>query len=209
MRHRYWLSLCLLTALAAGCDKPRPAEPAGNEAAPVAPAPAPPIGKDGEAGYLDREYAGKSAPSDSFKDPDGESVTLAEFRGKPLLLNLWATWCGPCIIEMPTLDALAKREGGRIKVVALSQDLDGAAKVDAFFKKNDLPNLDAYLDDQGALGSALGVTTLPTTIFYDAEGKELWRIVGGQDWTGAKAASLLKEADAVPPKPPTNPSAAR
>ena len=204
MRRRHWLFLCLLTAIAAGCDKPKSTDSGRSRSAAAAPDPAPPVGKGSEAGLLDRDNAGKPAPSVSFKDPDRESITLAEFRGKPLLLNLWATWCGPCIVEMPTLDALAAREAGKIQVVALSQDLEGAAKVDAFFKKHDLPNLAPYLDEQGEVGTALGVTTLPTTIYYDAEGKEVWRIIGEEDWDGAKAAGLLKEAEAA-----VSPAAAR
>jgi thiol-disulfide isomerase/thioredoxin len=191
------MSLGILALLTAGCDKPKKAGPAANE---VAQAQAPPADKEGlGANFLDRDNAGKPAPSIAFKDPDGETVTLAEFKGKPLLLNLWATWCGPCIIEMPTLDRLAGREAGKIQVLALSQDLEGAATVDAFFKKHGLPNLSPYLDEQGEMGTALGVTTLPTTIYYDANGKELWRIVGEEDWASDKAAKLLREADASPP----------
>src|SRR4051812_48263939 len=68
------------------------------------------------AGKIDRSHAGSPAPAAAFTDPDGEPASLADFRGKPLLLNLWATWCGPCVEEMPTLDALAARSGDKLRI---------------------------------------------------------------------------------------------
>ena len=133
------------------------------------------------------------APAITFEDPSGEPTSLAQFEGKPVLLNLWATWCAPCVAEMPTLDALAAREPG-IQVIALSQDIDGRQKVDAFFKQHEYSELEAYLDPQLASMTALKVQSLPTTILYDAAGRELWRMTGAEDWQGPRAAALLSEA---------------
>lgn len=144
-------------------------------------------------GRLDRSFAGTPAPSSSFQDPDGEAVSLADFRGKPLLVNLWATWCAPCIAEMPTLDALAAREKG-LQVLAVSQDMEGQEKVDAFFAQRSFANLEPFIDPKLSLMMELKVDTLPTTILYDADGKELWRMTGKEDWEGPRTAGLLKEA---------------
>lgn len=145
-------------------------------------------------GRLDRSRAGKAASATGFEDPDGQPVSLAEFRGRPLLVNLWATWCAPCVAEMPTLDALAAREGDRLRVLTVSQDLDGRDKVEAFFAKQGYRNLETWLDPQMALMEALKVDTLPTTILYDPEGREVWRVVGMEDWESGRAALRLKEA---------------
>jgi hypothetical protein len=95
---------------------------------------------------------------------------------------------------MPTLDALAAREGDRLHVLALSEDHDGRAKVEAFFAARDFAHLEPYLDPQLRIMAALGVTTLPTTILYDSEGRELWRVTGIEDWEGDRAAALVAEA---------------
>jgi thiol-disulfide isomerase/thioredoxin len=144
-------------------------------------------------GRLDRSRAGTVAPAAAFEDPRGGPASLADFRGRPLLVNLWATWCGPCVAEMPTLDALAAREGERLKVLTVSQDLDGRDKVEAFFAKRGYRNLETWLDPQMALMAALKVEILPTTILYDSQGREVWRVTGMEDWESGRAALLLKE----------------
>src|SRR4051794_12718565 len=178
MRHAVF---ALLIALA-GCHK----SPPGNAQAGVE-APAP-------AGKVERGHAGKAAPQTEFLDPDGQSTNLAELEGKPLLVNLWATWCAPCVQEMPTLDKLAAAEGDKLQVLALSQDEGGPEKVDAFFAKQHFATLEAYRDPKMQLMTDLGVEVLPTTILFDAEGRELWRVTGQLDWQRAEAAALLKEA---------------
>jgi thiol-disulfide isomerase/thioredoxin len=146
-----------------------------------------------ETGRLDRSFAGTPAPRSIFEDPAGEAITLADFGGRPLLVNLWATWCAPCIAEMPMLDALAARDPG-LQVVAVSQDLDGKDKVSVFFAQRRFAKLEPYLDPGLSLMTELKVDTLPTTILYDARGREVWRMTGMADWTGARAGELLREA---------------
>jgi thiol-disulfide isomerase/thioredoxin len=177
--------LCLLAL--AGCEReaPQPAEP-------VRPATSSAAG-DKVAGRLDRSHAGSAAPYVVFDDPSGEPASLQDFRGKPLLLNLWATWCAPCVAEMPTLDALAASRDD-IEVLAVSQDMAGAAKVDAFFAERKFRMLEPYLDAELALMTGLKVDTLPTTILYDAAGREVWRMTGIEDWQGSRAAELIAEA---------------
>ena len=145
------------------------------------------------AGRLDRSHAGTPAPETGFQGPGGESASLADYRGKPVLVNLWATWCAPCVAEMPTLDALAAAEPA-LEVLAISQDLDGRRKVDAFFEERKLKTLEPFVDPELQLMAGLKVQSLPTTILYDRNGREVWRMTGELDWTGARAKSLIAEA---------------
>jgi len=174
----------LLIGLAlAGCDRQKAAPPQGgapDTANAVAPAPPYPTGR------LDRSHAGTPAPEITFEDGEG----------RPVLVNLWATWCGPCVVEMPSLDALAARETGSVEIIAVSQDLDGRQKVTDFFARRNFTRLEPYLDPQMGLMSALRLDELPTTILYDSQGEEVWRMTGMADWHGARAARLLLEADA-------------
>lgn len=161
----------------------------GQESAADA-APPPPPGLSGE---LDISKRGEAAPDVRFTAPDGSPATLADFRGKPLLVNLWATWCAPCVVEMPTLDALAEREKDRLQVLVVSQDLQGAEIVEPFFAKNDFTLLKPYTDTENGLGFAYATGIMPTTILYDSQGKEVWRMLGGMDWNGSRAAALMAD----------------
>lgn len=178
------LAIALPLLLVAACDGPKGEAPQGAKAEqPLA-----------ASGKLDRSKAGRPAPDLEFLDPEGEKVTLAAFAGKPLLLNLWATWCAPCIAEMPTLDALASRDPN-LQVLAVSQDFPGQeAKVAGFFEERKLTRLEPYQDPELGLMSGLKADVLPTTILYDAQGREVWRMTGAADWTGAETARLLAEA---------------
>jgi thiol-disulfide isomerase/thioredoxin len=142
----------------------------------------------------DRTDKGKPAPDISFNDPDGNSTTLAAFAGKPTLVNLWASWCAPCVKELPTLDRLARAEQGRLNVVAISQDMAPHASVEAFLQAHKIETLDSYQDPKMALSPALGAEVLPTSVLFDSNGREVWRFVGDQDWTTPEAAKLLAEA---------------
>jgi thiol-disulfide isomerase/thioredoxin len=187
MRMLLLLGLLMLSA----CDKP--AQPKA-ESAPAAAQPATPPEALVAVGKLDRSHAGQPASTASFQDPDGEAVSFAQFEGKPLLVNLWATWCPPCVAEMPTLDALARSRGKEIQVLALSQDRQDRDKVEAFFRAHRFAALEPYLDDEQAVMVGLGLDTLPVTILYDAKGREVWRMVGQEDWQGRRAAGLIAEA---------------
>ncbi len=136
----------------------------------------------------DFSHKGETPPAVTFADPAGKPVTLASFKGKPVLVNLWATWCAPCVAELPTLDAVAKRGAGRLTVLTVNQDTD-AAKAAPFLKAHGAA-LPAYTDAQVGLSVAYAAN-LPTTILYGADGKERWRLTGGMDWSGPDGAKLL------------------
>ena len=167
-----------------GCDRNNAPEPQSKAEAPATK----PTAK------VDRSHKGEAAPAVPFLGPDGGPATLASFRGKPLVVNLWATWCAPCIREMPQLDALASDAGDRFRLIVVSQDMEGAKVVAPFFAGKGFTTLEPYLDQQNVLMQALGTQTLPTTIFFDAKGKEQWRVLGAMDWNGAKAKKLIDEA---------------
>ena len=182
------LILLLLALLVAGCDKQKPETPQAEPAAA-------PVAGEIEKG-VDRSRAGEPAPSTPFRDPDGGDISLAEFKGVPTLVNLWATWCAPCVKELPTLDKLAESHAidGQLGIIAVSQDSKPQAEVKAFLNKLGIKHVGAFHDDKMALSGALGVQVMPTTILYGSDGKEIWRYIGDLDWTGAEAGKLLSEA---------------
>ena len=150
----------------------------------------------GQRQGVDRSRRGRPAPATLFNDPDGGEISLADFHGVPTLVNLWASWCGPCVKELPTLQKLAERQaaGGQLSVIAISQDMAPRASVDAFLEGRKISRFAAYHDPDMALSAALGAQVLPTSLLLDAQGREVWRFVGDLDWTGEEAARLLAEA---------------
>ncbi|MEO5867292.1 MAG: redoxin family protein [Sphingomonas sp.] len=118
MSFRSTIVLLLVLTSLAGCDRHNAATPqaTASDSSPPAPSGA---SKEGPAGKLDRSHKGEAAQTAAFIDPAGKPVTLAAFKGKPVLVNMWATWCGPCVAEMPKLDQVA----AHMTVVAVSQDL--------------------------------------------------------------------------------------
>lgn len=188
------LIACLLPVLIAGCDRPasNTAQPEGQSG--VTANASAPVGEE-PAGALDIAKRGDDMPKDMFRAPDGRIVTLADFKGQPVLVNLWATWCGPCVKEMPSLDRLAARTKGKLRVLTVNQDAAKQAvdPVPDWWAKAQLKNLELYRDAENNLGFAYGGGLLPTTVLYDAEGKEVWRVMGGMDWEGPRANTLLAE----------------
>ncbi len=162
--------------LAAGlvARKPRAAEPAGLPDVHVLhpPRPLPPL---------------------RFRDAAGQVQTLAAYRGRGVVLNLWATWCAPCVAELPALDRLAQAlRGSRIAVLALSSDLGGAAVVLRFYATHHITALPVLLDPDGAVLSALHARGVPTTYLVTPAGTEAGWIEGGQDWDAPASVARVK-----------------
>lgn len=129
-----------------------------------------------------------------FETAGGAPVTVAELaRGKGVVVNFWATWCAPCIKEMPHLDALKTdlaKDG--IPVIAVSQDRGGLDVVKPFFDKQGYQNLSVHLDPKGAFARANKVRGLPTTILYDAQGREKGRLEGIAEWNAPDIKAFIR-----------------
>lgn len=190
------LPLALMTGLA-GCDKQSDAPPQDTSATgkrDYSKDPAPDGGSEAEdSGTVDISKRGTPMPALTFEGPKGEPVSLADFKGRPLLVNLWATWCGPCVAEMPTLDALADRQKDKLQVLVISQDMQGRAIVDPWWAGRDYKMLKPYIDAKSDLGFAYGTGMVPTTVMYDKDGKEVWRVIGSMNWDGPRANTLMAE----------------
>jgi len=135
----------------------------------------------------------------AFKDPEGKDVTLADFKDRTVLLNLWATWCAPCRKEMPALDALQADMGGEdFEVVAVNLDRGGPEKPQAFLDEIGVGNLALYQDSSNGVLKALRkvarATGLPTTILIGPEGCEIGTMYGPAEWHSGEAKALLEGA---------------
>jgi thiol-disulfide isomerase/thioredoxin len=147
-------------------------------------------------GQFDTQFAGKPAPDLPLDTtPEGATETIADIvranPGKPVLVNLWATWCAPCLKELPTLDRLAVETQGKLVIVPISQDMEGWRKVTEAFTPAKYPNLQTRVESQMQFGFKLGARGLPLTILYDANGKEVWRYAGDRDWSTAESRAKL------------------
>ena len=132
-------------------------------------------------------------PELDFTDGAGRAMTFADFRGRVILLNLWATWCVPCRKEMPTLDRLQARLGGPdFQVVPLSIDRQGLSVVKPFYKELGLKSLGIYVDQSGKAASDLGAIGIPTTLLVDRQGREIGRKVGPADWDSPAIVDMIR-----------------
>jgi len=128
----------------------------------------------------------------SFTNSDDAPLTLADFRGRIVLLNVWATWCVPCRKEMPALDRLqAKLAGPGFAVVPLSIDHRGRDAVAHFYRELGLTSLGIYIDKSASVTYAVNAVGMPTTLLIDSEGRELGRVIGPAEWDGAAMLSRL------------------
>ncbi len=129
-----------------------------------------------------------------FENGRGQALSLADFRGKVVLLNVWATWCAPCRREMPTLDRLQARLGGPdFEVVPLSIDRGGRPAVRRFYREIGITSLGIYVDKTGKATRPLRVLGLPTTLLIDGEGREIGRLIGPAEWDTSDMVSLLRK----------------
>jgi thiol-disulfide isomerase/thioredoxin len=134
-------------------------------------------------------------PAISFQDDKGNPLTLENFRGKAVLLNLWATWCFPCREEMPSLDRLQKEMGSdTFEVVALSLDRAGQKASAEFLSETNVEHLRLYVDPTMKTGNKLRAVGMPTTILIDKEGREVGRLSGPAEWDSPDAKALIIEA---------------
>ena len=160
------------------------------------------IAADGGLSRLRQSPEGKAIPEGLvFLDADGAETRFDAFRGKGLVVNFWATWCPPCVAEMPALDrAHAALATDRIEVLALSSDRGGKAQVAPFYARTAVRNLAIWLDPRGAAGRAFGVRGLPTTLVLDRNGREVARMEGEAEWDRPEILAAIRRlvGDAVP-----------
>lgn len=178
------LIVALSFLLLAGCDRAGelPAQPVEAEAGSAA------------TGTVVRDFAGTPLPAMRFADGKGGTLDLAAQDG-PILINLWATWCAPCVKEMPQLDALAAELDGEVRVITISQDVRGAEVVTPFFAKGGYARLEPWLDPDAALSAQFTPEgLLPLTILFDAQGREVLRVAGGYEWDSAETAGMIRKS---------------
>ena len=166
--------------------------PASVEGAAQPAATAKPAGAGKLAGFVVKA-APEAMPDVSFQDGQGQQKSLNDFKGKTILLNLWATWCAPCREEMPSLDRLQKELGSdKFEVVALALDRGGVDAARKFLAGIKVENLKLYVDPSARSGSALRIVGMPTTILIDPEGREIGRLPGPAEWDLADAKRLIE-----------------
>ena len=150
----------------------------------------------GEVAAMILAQPAHAAPDIAFKTPDGQTKTLADFKGKTLLVNVWATWCIPCRKEMPALDALQRSQGGPdFQVVAVNVDTTRLERPAAFLKDNGIADLALYSDPSADVLQALkrqgGLLGLPTTLLIDKNGCELGRMAGPAEWASPDGQAVI------------------
>lgn len=146
-----------------------------------------------KVGEPDCGKQGNEMPDFTLVDPSGKKLEMASLKGKPVLLNLWATWCVPCRKEMPSLDRLQAQLGGpAFEVVALSIDKSPQA-VREFYREYGIRKLALYIDPSAEVTSTLGAVGIPTTLLVDGDGRERWRRVGPAEWDAPEEVARIRE----------------
>lgn len=129
-----------------------------------------------------------------FADPAGGTHTLADYKGKVVLVNFWATWCAPCRKEMPALDALQSELGGEdFQVVTIATGRNAVPKIHEFFAETGVTNLPVLLDPRQQLARDMGVVGLPVTVLIDRDGNEIARLMGDDHWDSDGAKTLIRQ----------------
>jgi len=148
--------------------------------------------RSGDMAKLVVHNAPRARIDETFRDLYGNPVTLADYSGKVVLLNIWATWCPPCRAEMPSLYRLAgEMESPDFAVIALSTDRGGAERVAQFYDDMQIENLAVMLDRSGDFARQAGVLGLPVTLILDRQGREIGRVLGDTDWASPEARAIL------------------
>ena len=185
-----WYGFAPRDPMAAGVAECRASQPVAERLKPLA---------RGEVAAVGVSQAPKPPPAISFAGPDGQAMSLASFKGKTILVNLWATWCVPCREEMPALDRLQAELGGPdFQVVAINVDTRNREKPKAWLQENGIRNLAYHADPEGKLLQVLQksghVVGLPTTFVVDASGCEVALLKGPAEWASSDAVAFMKAA---------------
>lgn len=136
-------------------------------------------------------------PETVFTEPEGAEHRLADYRGKVVLVNFWATWCAPCREEMPSLDALQAEMGGDdFEVLPIATGRNAPAKITKFYEETGVSNLPILLDSGQKLAREMGVLGLPVSVLIDRDGTEVARLLGDADWSGEAAMQVISQLTA-------------
>lgn len=127
----------------------------------------------------------------AFQDADGKTVRISDFRGRPVILNIWAKWCAPCVVELPMLNQL-QAKGGTLAVVTVAVDEPDPVKVRGFLVNRSLTALTPYLDPKNVFAKALNIHSIPVSLLIDKDGYALVRVDAPVDWFGTQAVALLQ-----------------
>jgi thiol-disulfide isomerase/thioredoxin len=154
---------------------------------------------EGEGDLRDRAELGEFVPSQqpapapavSLTDVSGNTVELSDFKGRLVVVNLWATWCEPCLREMPSLERLQSKLCDRIAVLGVSEDRGGSKTVEPFIAKLGLKSVKIFIDPKSAVGRAVEMRGLPTSLLIDRDGKSLGRVEGAAEWDSPKLMAVL------------------
>lgn len=132
-------------------------------------------------------------PDAVWKDAAGKQVTLEDFKDKVILVNFWATWCPPCIRELPSIDRLqASMAGDDFTVVAINIDRGGKPVANRLLRRLKLKNLDLFLDRENKTVRSFGVRSMPSTFIFDRQGREVGKLEGAAEWDEPEAVALVK-----------------
>jgi thiol-disulfide isomerase/thioredoxin len=143
---------------------------------------------------LDPVSPPENPPDGVFVTPDGTTHRLDDFKGHGMVVNMWATWCAPCVAEMPSLEALSKALAPKdIAVLPLSSDRGGADAVRTWYQAHNITGLPILLDPKGALARAFNARGIPTTVIINAGGKVVARLEGAADWSAPEAQVLIQK----------------
>ena len=136
----------------------------------------------------------KKTPTDiPFLQASGEKITLADYAGKGLVVNFWATWCAPCVREMPQLNRLsAFVRGNNIEVLTISEDLKGLTSAPKFYKAHNLNDLPVLVDKKGKLMRAFAAPGLPLTVLINQHGQEVGRTIGPAEWDSVEIVDFVR-----------------
>jgi thiol-disulfide isomerase/thioredoxin len=136
-------------------------------------------------------------PDEVFVSSDGATHHLSEFSGHGMVVNMWATWCAPCVAEMPSLEQLSKTLAPKdIAVLPLSSDRGGADRVSAWYQQHDISALPVLLDPKGAMARAFAAKGIPTTVIINKSGKVVARLEGSADWSAAEVPAVIEKLTA-------------
>ena len=128
----------------------------------------------------------------TFKDHKEKEISFSDFKGKILLVNFWATWCAPCIKEMPSLDRLETKINGDFDVIAISVDRDGVEKVTDFFDENKISNLEKFFDIKNSLAKEMNLIGIPTSFFVNKKGDLIGHYQGDMEWDNLTVIEFIK-----------------